>query len=63
MKCSLEQLQIEVVPVAGHGDITLSQQDSERSHTVNVVLDVLQDVFCIRVLSNRFSEPFRCGWF
>jgi hypothetical protein len=40
---------------------TFLQQDGECLLTANVVLDVLHNVFGIRVLPNRFAERFWCG--
>jgi hypothetical protein len=59
-----QQLQnevVEVIQVAGH-DVTFFQQDGACSHTVNVILDVLRDVFGSPALFSQFQELFRCGW-
>jgi len=62
MTYNMEQLQTEIIPVAGHVDTTYFRQDGARPHTVTIVLDVLQDVYGTRVLSNRFPQRFGYGW-
>jgi hypothetical protein len=46
----LQQLQNEVISIAGHVDTTFFQKDGACPHTVNAVLDVLHDVFGSHVL-------------
>jgi hypothetical protein len=60
----LQQLQNEVILVihrAGHVD-TFFQQDGACQHTVNVILDILHDVFGIHVLLNQFAGFFGYGY-
>jgi len=62
MVCSMEQLQVGIILVAGHVDTTFFQQDGACPPTVNVILDVLHDMLCSCVLSNQFPNHFGCGW-
>jgi len=39
------------------------QQDAACLHTANVISDILHDMVCSRVQSNRFPERFGCGWY
>jgi hypothetical protein len=43
-------------------DTTFLQQDVASPHAVNVILDVLHDMFGSHALLNRFPEHFGCGW-
>jgi hypothetical protein len=36
-------------------------QDGARSHTANIVLDLLHDIFDSHIVSKRFPDRFRCG--
>jgi hypothetical protein len=49
------KLQNEVIQGAGHVDTTFFQQDGALPHTVNIILDVLHDVFCpVKLISREF---------